>query len=239
MSSIVGSIKDINDRFRDDLKQGLDSSLFENIREETVDYFNRFVGKVVNNKDNEKLGRCQIRVYGLFSSPEIPDADLPWAFPDMQFIGSKKGSFIIPPIGAIVLVTFDKGDIYLPRYSTKVIDKNNLPIRRNKNYPNNMVFFETDNGDYFEIDRETSMVSFNHKSGTSIKIYNNGNVEINSKGELITITGAKNCNVYGTESTNLGGNMHVLYSTDGLVPLDAEGRPLLGVAVSESVTVGL
>jgi len=113
-----------------------------------------------------------------------------------------------------------------------------LPKRRMKNYPNNVVFFETDAGDYMEIDRDSSVTTFHHKSGTEIRIQSNGSIIIDCKGKIFSAKGAKNCEIYGTESTNLGGNFPVIYSTTGGIPTDAEGRPIQGIAVSNSVTVG-
>lgn len=228
-------MENINNLFRSELSNVVDETLFNN---DGDNYYGNYVGRVVNNEDPEKLGRCQIRVFCVFEENRIKDEDLPWAMPDMNFIGSKVGSFVVPPVGAIVKVYFNNGDIYQPHYTTKILDKNNLPSRRMKKYPNNIVFFETDNGDYFEIDRENSTTKFNHKSGTNITIYSNGDVSINCPGKVFSINGAKVSSLGGTESTNLGGNMKVLYSLTGQLPTDAEGRPLQGIGVSEKVTVG-
>ena len=56
-----------------------------------------YMGKVEDNVDPDKLGRCRIRVYGEFSD-DIPTKDLPWALPDLNFSGSSIGSFVVPPI---------------------------------------------------------------------------------------------------------------------------------------------
>ena len=110
-----------------------------------------YVGKVVDNNDPEKLGRCKILVYSVFGET-TPPAQLPWAVPEFGFVGSLKGSFIVPRIGTFVSVRFDSGEINLPIYSTKVMNTNQFPTNKDKNYPNNLVFFETDNGDKAEID---------------------------------------------------------------------------------------
>src|SRR5271157_807958 len=80
-------------------------------------YRDSYFGVVINNQDSDKLGRCQIRVYTLFSD-NIKDDELPWALPEFSFIGSTIGSFIVPPINTIVMVHFDHGDIYNPIYSS-------------------------------------------------------------------------------------------------------------------------
>jgi len=143
-----------------------------------------YVGKVVNNNDPDRVGRCRIRVFGVFEA-DVPDNELPWAMPDFTFIGSKMGSFIVPPIDTIVRVYFDKGNINLPHYTVKVVDKNNLPSQKNTNYPNNMVMFETDEGDYLTINRQTKETIYHHNSDTEIKIDRMGNVTVKSTGNLI------------------------------------------------------
>lgn len=206
-------------------------------REIDDDDLNTFTGIVINNNDPDRDGKCQIRVFSMFDN--IPDTDLPWAMGDQHFIGSKKGSFVVPSIGAIVSVYFDRGDIYLPHYTNKKTDRNNLPYRRMRNYPNGIVFFETDNGDYLELDRESSRFSYTHKTGTQITIDTNGNVTIDCQGPLLNITGKDTCSINGEKTTNLGGNFQVLYSTTGTIPTDANGSPIQGIGLSSSTTVGL
>lgn len=135
-------------------------------------------GIVVNNNDPDKQGKCQIRVYGVFGE-EVPDNDLPWALPDFGFIGSTLGSFVVPPNGALVKVYFDRGDIYLPHYTTKAVNINSQPTQKNVDYPDNMVMFETDEGDYFTINRKSKETTFHHNSGTQVLIKEDGSVELN------------------------------------------------------------
>jgi len=140
-------------------------------------------GIVVNNNDPDKQGKCQIRVYGVFGE-EVPDNDLPWALPDFGFIGSTLGSFVVPPNGALVKVYFDRGDIYLPHYTTKAVNINSQPTQKDVDYPDNMVMFETDEGDYFTINRKSKETTFHHNSGTKVLINADGSTEIFSIGDL-------------------------------------------------------
>ena len=135
-----------------------------------------YVGIVVDNDDPDKLGRCKINVFGLFD--EVNKKDLPWAMPDFDFMGSKVGSFIVPPVGCIVKVYFENGDVYFPKYSNKVVDKSKLPKNHAKDYPNTMIFFETDKGSSFEINRKTDEAVFNHFTGTTLTIDKTGAVLI-------------------------------------------------------------
>lgn len=143
-----------------------------------------YIGVVVDNNDPEKLGRCRIRVFNIFDT--IPEHHIPWAVPDFDFIGSNKGSFIVPPVGCIVSVYFDRGEIYLPRYTNKVLNTQQLPSRKDVDYPDNMVFFETDNGDSFELNRRRRTATYTHSSGTQIFINADGSVNINSVANITT-----------------------------------------------------
>jgi hypothetical protein len=163
----------------EELPNVLKEFLDKDIRESHDDYDSNIVGKVVNNKDPKKLGRCRVRIFGIHGDA-IQDSDLPWAIPDFGFVGSKVGSFIVPPVGTMVGIYFDKGDPYLPHYTNKVLDLNNLPDNKNENYPNNMIFYQTDNGDYYTINRTTRKTTLHHSSGTEITIDLTGKVTISA-----------------------------------------------------------
>ncbi len=165
-------------------------------------YTKIYVGKVEDNDDPDRLGRCKIRVPGIFDNIQVED--LPWAYPDQTFIGSKKGNFIVPPVDTLVNVYFDKGDIYEPRYTTKVIDKANLIFTADidDDYPDTMVFFETDQGDYFKVNRRTGEFKIKSAAGASITIDQNGSVRITTTGSdtgdlNVTLEGDCNINAQG------------------------------------------
>jgi len=98
-----------------------------------------FIGRVVDNNDPEKEGRCRVMVYGLFENEEpvydsdnkptgetkkveIPVENLPWAQPigRKMFAGGKGGfaDISIPKIDTYVQVQFSEGDIYGIEYSS-------------------------------------------------------------------------------------------------------------------------
>lgn len=160
-----------------------------------------YTGMVVDNDDPDQQGKCKIRVYGIFGD-EVPDSDLPWALPDFDFIGSKLGSFIVPPNDALVKVYFDQGNIYQPHYTTKAVHSSNLPSQRTDDYPDTMVFFETDEGDYFTINRSSKVAKFYHNSGTIITMNRNGSVEIEVKDNL-------DQNVNGDSTENVTGDKEI------------------------------
>lgn len=103
-----------------------------------------WVGEVIDNNDPEFSGRCRVRVYGKFdgtmdmdnpqSAFNIPDSDIPWAYPagSTIFGGGAEfgaGSLSVPKVGTKVKIVFSGGNIYSPEYiaiqdlNTAVIDE--------------------------------------------------------------------------------------------------------------------
>lgn len=78
-----------------------------------------WIGKVVDVNDPELMGRCKVRVFGVFD--KLPDEHLPWSFPSANntFAGGDGGyAFIsVPKIGTLVKIRFANGDRYSPEYS--------------------------------------------------------------------------------------------------------------------------
>ena len=150
--------------------------------EEEVPDKKYYSGKVVDNTDPDKDMRVKVRVYGLYGN-EIPDGDLPWARQDDGFVGSQIGSYVVPPVGAIVKVYFDFDDIYSPIYTTKV-PTNNVPEDIKNDYPNNMAFFISDEGDSCTLNRASGLFTFIHRTGSTFMIDKEGNINVMSKGSL-------------------------------------------------------
>jgi len=162
--------KDYNKKLTTLLKEFIDKTTIEL----TSDYH---IGKVVDNKDPNKIGRVRVRVYGVYSD-KIPDSDLPWALPEQNFSGSLLGSMIVPPKDAILNVRFSNGNIYEPIYTSKIVNKGKTPSDANKSYPDTLIFFELDNGDKFTINRETSETIYTQSGGNTITMSSGGDFEI-------------------------------------------------------------
>ena len=72
------------------------------------DPHDRWTGKVIDNIDPEMLGRVKILVFGYYD--ELAEFALPWAVPDIGYIGGSNGSFVVPEVGTFVRGYFeDKG----------------------------------------------------------------------------------------------------------------------------------
>lgn len=85
-----------------------------------------FIGKVVFNEDPDMIGRCKVKVIGLFD--DLEDELIPWFSPGNISIFSSEaggGAFSVPKIGTWVRVRFVNGDIYSGEYtSIQNIDPN-------------------------------------------------------------------------------------------------------------------
>lgn len=138
-----------NEIFSKDIYELLNE--FVNTEDDSV-WQDKYFGEVIDNNDPSKKGRIKVRVYGLFPD-SIPKTDIPWAIPDFSYVGSVKGSFIIPPLKTKVRVYFDHGDIYCPVYEAKGYSENDLPDTINNDYPDTMILYSTDKGEYFSINR--------------------------------------------------------------------------------------
>lgn len=142
-------------------------------------YVKLYIGKIEDNNDPDKLGRCKIRVFGVFGD-EITTEDLPWAIPENGFIGSTLGSFIVPPLETVVRVYFDQNNIYSPVFTTKVLDSSKLPTNKDEDYPDTLTFFETDEGEYHTHNRKQLTSEYHCANGLYLQVDSEGNLMLDA-----------------------------------------------------------
>ena len=73
-----------------------------------MEFYGKYRGKVIDNKDPLKRGRLRTNV------PAISDHDLTWAEPCTPYAGPKLGWYVMPPVGANVWIEFERGDVDYP-----------------------------------------------------------------------------------------------------------------------------
>lgn len=176
----------------------------------------RWTGIVVENNDPQRLGRVQIRIIGFYD--DIPDYLLPWAIPDISFIGSTKGSFIIPEINSTLRGYFDKGDVQKPIYdslafSKEISERNSLTILDENEYPNKMVLLETDQGDFLTLNRRTGEMVFIHRTGVTTSISQHGDISIRT-GSQAEKNGNLSVEILGNANINANGNVEISSNKD-------------------------
>ena len=168
-----------------DVEKGFKSQVQETYEKPELHPEARWTGKVIDNEDPDKLGRVKILVFGYYD--EIPSKALPWAVPDIGYVGGTNGSFIIPEVGTMVRGYFDQGDIQKPIYDSVAFSEmtarnlqKNQTLFKFEDYPNKMVFFETDQGDYLTLNRSNGETEFKHRTGLSITVGLDGSLTINT-----------------------------------------------------------
>ena len=174
---------EIKQKFNEEIQNLIDQYLLVRSKKFSSNFY---VGKVIDNNDSDKKGRCKILIYGKYDG--IPETDLPWAIPDFGL----NGEFVVPDIGSIVNVYFKNNDLYCPFYTSKVIHNDDLSEERNNDYPNSIVLFETAPGDFLVINKKTNETVWQFASGASINVDGKGNINIETIGTSvgkINITG--------------------------------------------------
>ena len=185
----------------------------------------RWTGKVVDNNDPDKLGRVKIIVFGYYD--ELAEFALPWAVPDLSYIGGSNGNFIIPEVGTFVRGYFDQGDIQKPVYDSIAFSEltarnltKNILVNKLEDYPHKMVLLETDQGDYMTLNRKDGETTFHHRTGLIITIGADGSLTINTgmsymdKGKFVV-------NCMGDTEIETNGNLKIT-AVQGNVDVDAK-----------------
>jgi hypothetical protein len=178
----------------------------------------KFAAQVIANNDPEKLRRLRVRVPTIMDS--IPDADLPWAFPDLDSgTGCKSGigSFSVPDVGAFIYVEFQDGDIHFPFYTGGAYTKNTHITELEVNYPNRRGSKDSA-GNLMYIDKQSGTAYFHHQSGLILQVTVDGHVTITVPDKItastgsnvgITINGNASIAVTGTTTIQSGGDCSI------------------------------
>ena len=193
---------------------GLNQTLQGTYEKFEQDPTTRWTGKVIDNDDPNKSGRVKILVFGYYD--DFATAAIPWAVPDLSYIGGTNGNFVIPEVGTIMRGYFDEGDIQKPIFDSvafttitaKNLERNYFAFKA-EDYPFKMVLLETDNGEYLTLNRKTGETIFKHRTGLILTIDPNGGISVNT-GESLNPDGAP---ARGNVSINVKGNTDI--TTEG------------------------
>lgn len=219
----------IDELFKDattSIDKGFDQGLAGTYEKFDDDDKGRWTGKVVDNDDPDKLGRVKIVVFGYYD--ELAEFALPWAVPDLGYIGGTNGNFVVPEVGTFVRGYFDQGDIQKPIYDSiafsemtaRNLMKNQL-VNKLEDYPHKMVLLETDQGDYMTLNRKDGETLFHHRTGLTITIGGDGTLTINT-GSSFAEKGKFIVNCDGETQIETQGDVKIT-SLTGNVNIDAVG----------------
>ena len=230
--SILANTDQLLQNALNDVAGGFNAELADSYEKFGTPDDGRWTGKVVDNDDPNKLGRVKILVFGYYD--ELPKSALPWAVPDINYIGGSNGSFIIPEVGTFVRGYFDQGDIQKPIYDSIAFNMQaalnttkNPSIMKLEDYPHKMVLMETDQGDYLTLNRADGETRFHHRTGLDITVAADGSLHINI-GSNYTENGNIKIECNGDTEINTHGNTSVISKTGNVTVDSKDGTVFLG-----------
>lgn len=193
-----------------------------------------FIAKVVANNDPEKEGEVQIRIDGRMD--EIPDADLPWARPQVQ-----NEFFKVPDVGDKIYVEFLDGSPYHPFYYGRAIPPNGVNVF-NDDYPNHWGM--SDGKNYIRVNKNTNVFEIINGSGCILK-FNPSTMEVTIPDD-VKINAGNNVEITTGNDTkiNAGNKLEVTTGADATITTGADATITAGAnltvntSANASVTAG-
>lgn len=151
-------------------------------------FFGKYRGVVVDNKDPDQLGRLRLKVPSVLGTSDEAVTD--WAWPCVPWGGAAdQGFFFVPDVGAKVWVEFEEGNLDLPiwvgTFWSKPGDATEIPAEARdmpENEPRRRVL-KTTSGHVFELSdvAGAEAVVLRHKDGATVTLDEQGSVIIGNK----------------------------------------------------------
>lgn len=165
-------------------------------------YYSAYRGYVVDNEDEEGLGRLQIKIPTVTKNKTHPS----WAYPKTQWGGKDYGMQLLPVLGELVWVEFEHGDTRFPIWSFAHRTIGDKPIE----FVSSKIYgFKTPKG---------QLVLIDDRDGQE-KIVIRSNKHIVIEGEAVVLESDElffQGNIRGTPRFAIGGN-GIFTTTDGKV----------------------
>lgn len=201
----------------------------------------RWTGKVIDNADPLFMGRVKIRILGYYD--EIADSAIPWALPESTYLGSTKGSLVIPEVNTVVRGYFDQGDDQKPIYTAVAPSIDNYATTQMVenpdeifDYPDVMVLLHTDEGERVTLNRSSGEMAVSHRSGTKIVISPTGAITIETSVPLAKPGATVKPEIPGA-TINLAGN-YTLKSNFGNIDIESTKGTININTVGGDINIG-
>ena len=144
-------------------------------------FFGIYQGKVIDNDDPERLGRCKVSVpaiNGAIDDPEI----LPWShYITAGTTGPNRGSFILPELGDVVWVMYQNGLKDNPVYLGSSYAREEPPISEDDYFTTKVVYSDND-GVQIKRTKDELILLYND---SKIKLKQDGDISIHASKDIL------------------------------------------------------
>lgn len=159
-------------------------------------YYGKFRGSVVDNEDPDGRGRLKVQVPAL-----LGDQATDWALPCFPFGGiDQAGTYFVPPVGALVWVEFEQGDLSYPIWTGTywtggVAAPAKEPAKRIFRTPfgHTLEFDDTEGAEKVRIvhgDDSNPSAVFDEKGGITITDKKGAEIHLDADGNQLTVKDA-------------------------------------------------
>ena len=193
---------------------------------------------VVDNNDPNKLRRVKIRIQDLHGTDQdIPDSELPWAIqfrPTLLGGDNELSLTAIPRVGADLIVTHIRGDIYQPAYVFELSHNTNKMVQEGEeDYPDSYVLKDSDEN-YWHVNLVQDKLDIKFNGNECIEITVDRNTTI-GQDDTETVGRDQTKNVIRDHSENIGRDK--TKTVQGNESNNIDGTRTTSVVGNESTTI--
>lgn len=136
----------------------------------------KHVGEIINIYNDDPDQKIKVMVYGIYD--DIPENNIPWAFPNIHDRGSR---YLPLSVGDLVYVSFNDNDFYHPIYEGYVKSDDILKDILSKHGMDGLNVLTSD-GNY-SIIRSDKHGFIIENDGCSVKLSRSGDIILSNKGD--------------------------------------------------------
>jgi hypothetical protein len=216
----------------------MDRQIQQLITQSQEQFFGKYRGIVIDNKDPENRARLIIKIPSVICG----DAVTHWAEPCLPFGGlSDQGFFMVPEIGAQVWAEFEAGNINKPIWTGTTWQQTaDVPTQAAERSPN-MRQLKTPSGHILSFDdtEGEEEIRLFHPSEAELKIDPDGVIQITDADGAKVLMNAADSSI---EISDSNGNI-ISMEASGTTVTDSNGNQIImqggGVTISSSATISI